>query len=415
MKAYYKVFVRPVLFAVSLTILIVSCENDNGSSAPEYNNQYLVSYELINSYNASQVQSSLILGSILYPEIDTLVATSVYGAEIYKITYKTTFRGGEIIASGLVSVPDASNSFPLLSFQNGTNTCHSNAPTVNTTDRLYTLIGFAAGNGYIVAIADYIGFGASKQVLHPYHHRESNNRAVIDLLQAVLEFTSTKNIRAKSNGQLFLMGYSQGGWATLSVLNELENNALDSIQPVAASCGAGAYDMVEMGRYIVSETEYSNPFYLPYFIQSHIANGYMQGSLATYFNEPYASSIPSLFDGNKCNTEMNNEFPQSIPELLAPKLLSEYETAAEFAPLRNELQENSIPAWKVKTPLLVYHSRGDKSVPFFESEQLYANLLGAGVPATGIKYIPENNTEIDHGDAVVPWGIETLAWFSSMK
>lgn len=411
MKPQFHFFFRLIIYLLVVTTITISCEKDK--EKPSYN--YLENYQLINSYTPEQIQSIIIIGSIVYPEIDTLLSTSAFGVDVYKINYKTTFKGEYIIASGIVSMPKVGEAFPILSFQNGTNTCHSNAPSENSSDQLFRLISITAGNGYIVAIPDYFGFGASEQILHPYHHRESNNRAVIDFILAIQELLDIKDISASANGELFLMGYSQGGWATLSVLDELEKSPVEGLTPAAVSIGAGAYDMYQMGNYIVNIDEYPNPFYLPYFIQSHISNGFMEGSLATYFNEPFATNIPGFFVGALCNPEMNEQFPTAMNDLLTAELVSDYESGNDFESLRQELTENSVPPWNVKTPLMIYHSMGDKSVPYFESVNLYNSLLNKGVASENIKYILVDDLELDHSDAVVPWGVEALTWFGSIK
>jgi pimeloyl-ACP methyl ester carboxylesterase len=411
MKPQAKFYIRIFLPLLLLIVVANSCEKDKDQS----NYKYLESYELLKSYTPEQVQTILIIGSIIYPEIDTLISTSAYGVDVYSVKYKTTFKDSSIFASGIVSVPKEAGNFPIVSFQNGTNTCNSNAPSENSGDQFLQLISIAAGNGYIVTIPDYIGFGESSQILHPYHHRESSDRAIIDLIEASEELISTKEVIASSNGNLFLMGYSQGGWATFSVLDNLEKNPIEGLTPVATSLGAGAYNIYKMGKYIVSLDEYPNPFYLPYFIQSRRANGFMSGELSTYFKEPYASTIPGLFNGTICNTEMNAELPTKMSDLLTSDLISNFETASQFEPLRQELTNNSITPWNVKTPLLIYHSKGDKSVPYFESEDLYNGLLQAGVNSSNIKYFLIDNPDLDHGDAIIPWGIQTLAWFGSLK
>lgn len=410
MKPQNRFFKGFFLFLVIVT-LTISCEKDKEKT----NFKYLADYELLYSYTPEQVQSIIIVASIIFPEVDTLLSTSAFGVEIYKVSYKTTFKGENIIASGIISVPKQGDNFPMLSFQNGTNTCNENAPSENIDNQLFKLISIVAGNGYIVTIPDYIGFGESKEVLHPYHHRESSNRAIIDLILAARELLDTKAVIAATNGNLFLMGYSQGGWATLSVLHELEHNPVEDLTPVAASVGAGAYDMYKMGNYIVNIDEYPNPFYLPYFVQSHIANGFMEGPLTNYFKEPYASTIPGLFDGSRCNTEMNEEFPITMVDLLTSELVLNYETGSEFEPLRQELSNNSVPAWHVQVPIFIYHSMGDKSVPYFESEDLYNNLLNEGVSSDNLTLQLINDSNLDHSDAVVPWGIESFSWFGSMK
>ncbi|MBN1184785.1 MAG: alpha/beta hydrolase [Bacteroidales bacterium] len=395
---------------VSVTILI-SCEKEQDP----LNTTYLQDYKWINSYSSDQVKTNLNLASLFYPEFDSLSSISEYGVDIYKITYKTHLLETELNASGLVIFPQSDEVFPLVSFQNGTNTCHYYAPSENANDRFYSLISMLSGSGYILTIPDYIGFGDSDNYLHPYMHRESSNDAIIDLLKAVKEFIEVKNIPSKHNGELYLMGYSQGGWATMSVLNELETFPVPGLEPKAVMCGAGAYNLIEMAKYIFALDEYPNPFFLPYFVESRSELGLISDDLDLYFLEPYASKIPDLFNGDKCNSEMNAEFTKVVPDLLTPQLISGFEDDEEFLPLREQLRQNSIPAWNSAAKIRMYHSTGDQTIPFSQSYDFYEKLLQARISKENIHLELVNNDTLDHGDAIIPWGIDAINYLQSLQ
>jgi len=343
-----------------------------------------------------------------YPDIASLADNISYDVRIYSISYKTTFLGEEIIASGLVSIPDTEGSFPIISFQNGTNTCHSNAPSVNHNNVLYSLLTINSGNGFIIALPDYIGFGESEEYLHPYFHTESSNQAVRDMILAVEELTDYFEGLNVSK-ELYLMGYSQGGWATLSVLKDIEQYPLEDYTLVLASCGAGAYDLIDYTHYTFTLETYPNPFYLPYFIESRRQNGIIDDPLSLFFKEPYASMVPGLFDGSLCNSELNSYLTTDISDLLTDHFLSDFDTSDDFIPLRNELLASSVTPWKLNTPLMITHSNGDQSVPIQQSLDLYDNLIAAGTLENDLSF--NEIYDIDHNDAIIPWGISTLVWF----
>ncbi|HCC70870.1 MAG TPA: hypothetical protein DEQ09_06945, partial [Bacteroidales bacterium] len=314
----------------------------------------------------------------------------------------------EIIASGLVSIPDTRGSFPIISFQNGTNTCHSNAPSVNPNNSLYSLLNVNAGLGYIIIMPDYIGFGESEDFLHLYYHKESSNRIIRDMISAVEEFTDY--IEGLSiNNEIYLMGYSQGGWATLALVKDIEQYPLDHLNLIAASCGAGAYDLIDFTQYLFSQQTFSNPFYFPYYIESRRQNGIINDPLSLFFKEPYASMIPGLFDGSLCNAEINSNLPNTLDELFTDNILTGFDTNACFLPIKNELIASNITPWKSITPLLFTHSNGDQSVPFQQSLNMYNNLISAGTAQNNLTFVEID--DIDHNDAIIPWGINTFSWF----
>jgi len=91
-------------------------------------------------------------------------------------------KGNVINASGLICVPVTPGDYPVLSFQNGTNTVNADAPSEFPADYNYQLVEIIASLGYIVVIADYPGFGESAQIPHPYLVAEPTVRSLVDML-----------------------------------------------------------------------------------------------------------------------------------------------------------------------------------------------------------------------------------------
>ncbi len=394
---------------ITLVTFFTSCEKEK----EEEQQDHLVSSVKIDSITVDETRAAFNIVSSFYPEAQNMIDNAIYDIDVYKIVYKTTFKGSEMNASGIICVPDASGDFPMLSFQNGTNTLHSNAPSLNPPNALFKLLQSMGSFGYIILMTDYLGFGESTQILHPYYHRESNDDAVVDLIRACDELLIMNGIMALDNGQLFLMGYSQGAWATLSALNALEKDFSVEKEILAASCGAGAYDMIEVSKHIFQLDEYRAPYYLPYFIESHIRNGLLNESLQKYFNEPYASLIPGLFDGSKSGGAINEQLTDSVPLLLTANLLENFETGTDFRSLREELSMNSVQAWSSNTRLMFFHGDADKDVPPFESYHIYDAFIQQGLSPSRVQLV--TNDSLDHDTGLIPWGISTISWFNEIK
>ncbi len=388
-------------------VLLTSCEKEKQNQ-----DTYLVDSHKVRAYSSTQSKALLSTLAAEYPEITPLVDNTLYNADVYILTYKTHFKGDEIIASGVVCIPDVLAQFPVLSFQNGTNTLHANAPSVNLLSPLYSVLESMAGNGYILVIADYLGFGASDQILHPYYHRESTNASVIDLLNATDEFISSQT-KASENGQLFLMGYSQGGWSTLSVLDELEHDPIQPYNIVAASCGAGAYDVLEVAKYITQLDTYPAPLYLPYFIESHIRNALLDEQLTNCFREPYTTLIPGLFNGLYGNSEVNSQLTTNMDLLLTDDLRNDLAEGPAFGSLRTDLVENSVVAWNSAVKITFTYGTSDDNVPPFESQHMYSNFIDLGVSPEQITLVALDT--LNHDTALLPWGIQTIMWFNGLK
>jgi len=229
---------------------------------------------------------------------------------------------------------------------------------------------------------------------------------------ASYEFMDTYEGEATYNETNYLMGYSQGGWATLAALKAIESNPSLGISVEATSCGAGAYNLMEVSNHILHLATFAGPLYLPYFIYSHQVYGTLNDPLSIYFREPYATSIPSLFDGSLSNAEVNNQLSDSIPELLTPRFINDFEENEDFASLREDLVKNSVSAWNTHSLIRFYHGTVDQNVPVFESENMYEAFIDLGSGSLVEYYALE---DLDHTSGVLPWGLQTIAWFNGLK
>ncbi|MGD2035803.1 MAG: lipase family protein, partial [Bacteroidales bacterium] len=330
-----------LLLPVVILILVLSCSKD----PDPVEHDFLVDFEKKNSLQTSFIINILNGISTEYPGVMQLIEQKEYGVDVYRITYNTHYNGNEITASGLLCLPTAAESFPIISFQNGTNTSHHDAPSNDWFNPMFLLLQSLAGNGYIILIPDYFGFGASEDILHPYYVKTTTNAAIIDMIYAAKEFIDYYSGAASYNEDIFLMGYSQGGWATLAALEEIESNYSSEFHVPAISCGAGAYDLINVAGYILEQDTFPSPLYLPYYVYSHQQYGTLDYSLEMFFQEPYRSRIPELFTGSFSNSYINSQLNDSVALLLVPEFIDNFSDGPEYEALRSDLKTNSVEAW----------------------------------------------------------------------
>lgn len=408
----YTLFRYSMLIVLFVSIFAVpGCKKEPSSEQPA--NETLVSYQKILTYPVATIKQQIGVWQSIYTDAAAIVTHTAYAVDVYRITYNTQYKGEPIVASGLVCMPQSQEAFPIISFQNGTNTLKSNSPSENPSSYYYTLMEFMAGNGYIISFPDYIGFGVSAQYLHPYYDRESTDRAVIDMIMACHELLAEKDMQVKFNGEHFLMGYSQGGWATLSGLKNIETNYKTTIPVTATSCGAGAYDMMAMSDYVLKQEVFPGPLYLPYFIYSQQLLGVHTDPLSKFFNEPYASRIPELFKGTYSNTEVNSQLNDTIARLLKSSMITGLGNVADYAQIRSLLVKNSVTAWMPGSKINFYHGSADLNVPPVQSQLIYNSFINMGVSQDKIKLITLPGT--DHEFSLLPWGLKTINWFNELK
>ncbi len=410
MKIQLKSILSSNLLALVIGALILSsCTKDTNNIVE---NTYLVDFESKYSLQTSFIKNLLNGVMTDYPEVIELINNTNYDVEIYSIEYKTTYNGKEIIASGLICMPVAAENFPILSFQNGTNTSHANAPSINITNPLFAMLQSLAGNGYIILIPDYIGFGSSEDILHPYYVKTTTNSAVIDMMYAAQEFIDKYSTGANYNDKYFLMGYSQGGWATLAALEEIEANHASEFEVEATSCGAGAYDLMEVSDYIFHLDTFPSPLYLPYYIYSHQQYGSLDDPLTKFFQEPYASRIPDLFDGSHSNANINSQLTNKVSSLLLTDLIENFSSSPDYEALRSDLKVNTIEAWAASSLLQFYHGTADMNVSPSESQNIYSGFIDLGL-GSSVQLIEMDGK--NHETGLLPWGINTFIWFNEIK
>ena len=189
-------FLNKSFIILLLISVFTGCNlSNNDDENPQPVDNYLVGFEKQKSFTSDIIKSLLQNFISVYPEFQDILDEVEHDVSVYKITYMTTFQGEELIASGLVSLPTTQSvSFPILSFQNGTNTLHRDAPSVNSNSSLFLMLEFIASTGFVVSIPDYLGFGASDNMFHPYLDKESTVLTVTDMLRAVKELASEKHL-----------------------------------------------------------------------------------------------------------------------------------------------------------------------------------------------------------------------------
>lgn len=392
-------------------LLFTSCKKTD--EEPIYDFDFLYAFQRVSTLSLLNIQYIFSQVSQQYPDAGLLLSNSHYSVDVYKVTYPTYYKDSLITASGLICIPLADEKFPVISFQNGTKTANATAPSVNPSYNDYLMVEAIAGNGYIITIPDYIGYGSSSDIVHPYFNKESTNRAAIDMIKACIELIGIESITADTNGHFYLMGYSQGGGATLSVLDEIENGTYPGFEINAASCGAGAYDLHSMTEYMLDQTTIPSALYLPYFIYAHKAYGTIHDDLDIFFNEPYASRIPLLFDGSKTDAEVEAQLTNVVGDLFTSGIIDNYSVGANFAELRSVIQENSIQAWNAASYINFYHGTADLHVPPSQSSEVYNDFIGLGVGAEQVKLY--ELVGLTHSTGIIPWGIETVLWFNELE
>jgi pimeloyl-ACP methyl ester carboxylesterase len=399
-----------VLSAAVMLFAVQSCKE---KTDPFDDNIFLVSSERAVTYTETNILTLLNVAKTMYPGVSQIISDVNSGIVVYSITYNTTFKGEDLIASGIIAVPSVPGSYPVLAYQNGTNTLYANAPSVNPELTLYQLIEMAASTGYIVVMTDYLGFGASEEIAHPYLHKESTVQTVVDMFRALQEFDEDIAKDVTVDNEYYLMGYSQGGWATLALLEAMENDYAADFNTAGCSCGAGPYDISYFNSWLLGLTEYSMPSYIGYISNAYKTHGLFTNPLSDIFKDPFAARIPTLYDGLRSTEQINDQLTEVVGDLFKPEYISGFAASPSFQSVRTAMTANSVQGWNCHIPLLLLHGTADTYVPEVLSQRMYDAMIGAGTATSSCAYVKMDG--IDHGSGIVPAGLAGLAFFKSLR
>jgi alpha-beta hydrolase superfamily lysophospholipase len=388
---------RYFVLSITFSLFVWSCSKQTTDPVPDP--QVLVSATLVHDYTKEQFLASL--GS----QGSDYALFIRGGVKQYKIVYKTKNTDGtDIQASGALIIPTIPNlkeALPLASYQHGTIFSDNEAPSYFTTEGEGTIASVMATLGYIVAAPDYIGYGSTKNLPHTYEHREGLATASLDMLRAAKEFILRESINWNTN--VYLGGYSEGGFATLALQKKIEEEAPNEFKLKASSCGAGAYNKTLSFKTIASTPSSGDPTHNASYIWVILTydNIYkLNRAMTSYFKEPYASQIQK----DKQNVRIQGSFNSIISDAIKQSLTDNSDTA-----LINAVKDNDIFDWKPKTPTMLTHGTADTYVPYFNTQTTYDAMVKRG--ATNVKLNAVANGT--HGSTVERYLLDTIAFFAT--
>ena len=350
----------------------------------------LLSFEYVDYKDVVSIQEQLDnqFGPSLAPE-------ALYSITLYSMTYETIDQfGNDTVASGILSYPVDSNlAHPILSFQHGTQIRRASAPSMNGFN---DLILWLATSGYIYVEPDYLGLGVS-EMLHPYHLKDVTASSVIDMIRASKHFCD-QHQDIQYNDQLFLAGYSEGGYATMATVKEIEENLTDEFDITVSFPMAGAYDLSGvMVDLMLSEEPYPDPFYLPFFVLSYI-DMYALGDIEAFFLPEYAEIFPDLFSGEYSGGYIDGYLPDIPIHMMLPSVIEEFTNNTNY-PFRVHLEENDLYDWTPLNTMYLFHAIADESVPHENSVVAYNSFIENGAEDVYFESLPESFG--GHQDAAV--------------
>jgi len=331
----------------------------------------IISYELVQTWTTNQVQQVYNNNGVPSEAGDVNFAV-----EGYKILYFTPDHNGELVlCSGAIYLPkNTACPSPILSWQHGTTASDTWVPSNIYSDN--NVIGaLGASQGYIVVMSDFIGLGEGVG-FHNYVHAETEASSTIDLILYGKQFAYSKGI--DHNDQLFLIGYSQGGHATMAAVREIEENYSDQLEVTASAPMAGPYDMSGAQREMLEAGEpYPNPGYLPYVLFAYNNIYGLYDDLSDVLIPPYDSFLFGMYSGSYSMWDINQTLPSIPINIFQPDYYDDYLNNPNH-PFRLALIDNDVYDFIPQHPMRILHCSGDDNVAFENAEVAYNAFMEGG-------------------------------------
>lgn len=333
-----------------------------------YENQ-INSEQFWNTLRLSVVDGTFINRAANYQRDDETRGSDIFLKSVYAateqipVTYRSvTPRGDSVTLSGKIFVPKIKKALNIVIASHYTICSDIEAPS-----NACSLEGIFATKGYIVLMPDYVGYGISDSITHPYLHTESTVRSAIDLLEAAIPYLRYHEYTFDPS--LILIGYSQGGAATLALQRTLESEYADKYQVEQVYAGAGPYDLAGTYEYYISKPTIDIPCALPMIIIG-MDYGENLGFKREDFFQPFMlRNCKALIEDKKMPMNLVNEIlGNDIEYILKPVIFQK--DSFPTSVLYQALKKNSVMDWTPKAPLYMFHSTEDNMVPFLNSERL---------------------------------------------
>lgn len=236
--------------------------------------------------------------------------------------------------------------------------------------------------GYAVIMPDYVGYGLSRDEVHPYLHWRSAAQTAVDLLNCMPALLAYYGYSYPTD--IVIDGYSQGGAVALGIARMIEENynanGLSDEKPGIdwtirkLYAGAGPYDPAATYDYCVNLDTMGIPAAIPMIVMG-LSEAYDLGfELKDFFNDPLLSNYDEWV-GSKTHTvgEINHLMGSTVMTQLMPaKALDREQPLAEL--LYEALSWNSNVGYDLQAPAYFLHSVEDEVVPIVNSLRLAAEM-----------------------------------------
>lgn len=301
--------------------------------------------------------------------------------KLYRFTHKhyVTFpvaywstdpQGDSLLVSGRVYLPKRRYLSGIVVANHYTICSDAEAPS-----RTVAMESVLTMKGYAVIMPDYVGYGLSRDEVHPYLHWRSAAQTAVDLLNCMPAMLAHYGYSYPTD--VVIDGYSQGGAVALGVtrlLEEMQNKGEMDWTIRKLYAGAGPYDPAATYDYCVSLDTMGIPAAIPLIVMG-LSDAYdLEFELEDFFLEPLLSNYEQWIGSKELTVgDINHRMGSVVmSQLMTAESLDRNQPLAKM--LYEALSWNSNIGYDLQSPAYFLHSLEDEVVPIINSRRLAAAM-----------------------------------------
>ena len=271
--------------------------------------------------------------------------------------------GSPLVQSGKLILPASGPIKNIVIVSHFTIGANSEAPS-----EAFPMEGILAGKGYAVVVADYIGFGVTANRIHPYLHTRSTVESVVDMALAVKPYLEHIG-RAPQEKEVILVGYSQGGATTMAVMSKLQREYKNELPIKMTYAGGGPYDLCATFDISMEWDETGIPCAIPMIIQGISEGEHLGLQMKDFFKPNLLAHYDEWINSKKYTVKEINQLINSsyLHEIMTDE--GRDKTSSQTAELYKAMLTNSTLSFQPTSPVYMFHSRDDRTVPFVNAER----------------------------------------------
>lgn len=338
-----------------------------------------VRYEFLARWDTDRLNRILTTDTPAFAGVTVPYTPARTAVRLYRVTYPSVIpeQGNRPTeATGLLALPDTDQTtLPLVSYQHGTVYGKEQVPSFpDQSPETGLMIAQFAGQGYALIGADYFGLGLSPEP-EGYMVKASHQQATTDML------TASRAVLAdlgRASPDLYLAGWSQGGFVTMAMLEKLEADGIPVKAAVTASAPVDVFATLNgflsfprpndatwvNSLFILSAFSFENYYNVPGLAHSVLNDDYYEAARKAYAREPLD--------------------PAEIPTDLRKLIRADYFNPRFFASSAygRLVAETQAYRWVIKTPVQNYYGESDEAIStgIGKLAMTYQQAMGAGNP-----------------------------------